>query len=206
MRKMYILIPVFILMLGAVGFYVSKHNAFAPVQQHSMIDGLKDDFFTDFNVDQVIETKSFEEKSAPSASNKISPLLPSWDFKGPEILQAQEAQADQERKILDKYALRFQALKQLANERLNILAGKALEEYKQDKTAGKLSKLEFAEKYYSAMELLQANLDRTFSSELDNMKSELQNAHASTQVVEQVRDEYKNSKEKFQQELMEKLN
>jgi hypothetical protein len=128
--------------------------------------------------------------------------LPVWNFRGAEILQAQKAETDIQESIINKYAVRFQALKQVANERLAVLADTGLQEYKRDQAAGTFNKLEFADKYYTAMSFLQENLDKTFYKELDNMNSELEKAGLSSQVSEEIKSEYNDSKEQFQQEIM----
>ncbi len=194
-----------VLVLLAICFAAGKYKAPAPERYDNLIPGLKDEFFSDLDPDQLISSDKKETPESSGTPGDISSMLPVWDFRGPEILKARESKNDDEKAIFNKYALRFEALKQLANERLNILAVKALEEYKQVKPVGKLNKLEFANKYYTAMSYLQENLDRSFNSELDNMKSELEAAGFSTQIVEELRIEYKDSKKKFEQDLMQRF-
>ncbi|MEN6327191.1 MAG: hypothetical protein ABFD18_13440 [Syntrophomonas sp.] len=191
-----------VLALVAMCFAAGKYKAPAPERHDNLIPELKDEFFTDFDPDQVISSDKKPNQTKPKTSDKITSLLPVWDFRGPEILKAQASKNDEEKAIFDKYALRFQGLKQLASDRLAILAVKAWEEYKQVKPEGKLEKLEFADKYYTGMSYLRENLDRSFNSELDNMKSELEAAGFSTQVVEDLQIEYKDSQQKFEQDLM----
>lgn len=194
-----------VLALGAICFAAGKYKAPAPERHDNLIPGLKDEFFTDFNPDQVISSDKMKTQETPKIPDNITSLLPVWDFRGPEILKTQESKNEDEKAILDKYALRLEALRQLANERLNTLAVKAWEEYKQVKPEGKLEKLEFANKYYKGLSYLQENLDRSFNSELDNMESELETAGFSTRIVDELRTEYKNSQEKFEQDLMQRF-
>lgn len=194
-----------VLALGAICFAAGKYTVPAPERYDNLIPGLKNEFFTDFNPDQVISSDKKQNQEKPKTSGNITSQLPAWDFRGPEILKARESKNDDEKAIFNKYALRFESLKQLANDRLKILAIKAWEEYQEVKPEGKLEKLEFANKYYTAMSYLQENLDRTFYSELDNMKSELEAAGFSTRIVEELRTEYNNSKQKFEQDLMQRF-
>ncbi|MDD3022979.1 MAG: hypothetical protein PHE26_03675 [Syntrophomonadaceae bacterium] len=191
-----------VLALVAICFAAGKYNAPAPELHDDLIPGLKDEFFTDFNLDQIISSDKKPDQEKPKTSDNITSRLPVWDFRGSDILRAQASKDDEEKAIFHKYALRLESLKQVVNERLNILALKAWEEYNQVKPEGKLEKLNFANKYYAGMSYLQKNLDRSFNSELDNMKSELENAGFSTRIVGELRTEYKNSKQKFEQDLM----
>lgn len=204
MKRNTIVALLIVLALVGVCFAAGRYSPPAQNEYHNLIAGLNDDFFTNFNPDQSIANKN-DTPAAPKAANVTSSLLPVWDFRGPEILRARKTENRQEKGIYDKYALRFDALEKLANERLNILAAKALEEYNLIKPKGKLEKLELANKYLTAMSCLQENLDRSFYSELDNMQSELEAAGFSTDIIREMKSEYKNSKKEFENALMQKF-
>ncbi|MBO8173573.1 MAG: hypothetical protein H0Z33_17030 [Bacillaceae bacterium] len=78
-----------------------------------------------------------------------------------------------EQKIRDKYYVKFNRLKNLANARLDELFANGYAEYKQSKKTGEPPVADVISRYSSAAKKLQKQVDATFYLLLDQMKNEL---------------------------------
>lgn len=139
----------------------------------------------------VKETQAIEDKATGDKS-KVTKQKPSEVESNPVTKET----------IKKKYTPKFRALEETALDRLDTLFNSAQLEYKQKKKDGTLNKTEFTRKYVRAANKLEEGVDSAFNALLDNMKTEITKHNLSTEMIKDVKQQYKEAISKKKSEYL----
>ncbi len=107
--------------------------------------------------------------------------------------------------IIANYEPSFRALEEKARDRMDDLFLTALDEYRRSERDGTLDRFVLTNKYIQAGRMLEKNVDTTFYSLLDLMKSELNSKGFSTAITAEIEETYLLAKEEKKRELLNRL-
>ena len=107
--------------------------------------------------------------------------------------------------VVKPYLPRFNALENLARQRLDALMAAGLQEYRSQQQQGKVNKTQLARKYLQAADLLESNVDRNFYALIRELEAELKQNNLPTAVIAQAEADYESMKEAQRQALKKRL-
>lgn len=213
-KKFLIVTGVIVLITALVGFW-GYNKYFTPDQeiQQQLNSQFGPDFFNSFDDEKVVDDTKLGDNSAKL--NDI-PVIGSMSETGKEqdadrqltsstpvdknVVAKRITQDD----INNIYNPQFSHLKNVALSRLDTLYSAALQEYKQGRKDGTLNRGELVQKYIQAGTMLEANMDKQFSSTLYAMQAELIANNLPTDILGVIKSEYENAKSDKRSELLAK--
>ena len=143
-----------------------------------------------------IDNGSLTDKPLPLEGDKSAPQV------AVSIDDKKTAPQITEKTIIDKYAPKFSAIEQFTNSRLDQIYAAAEQEYGEQSRAGTLNHAAWTQKYLQACLKLQDSVNPQFYGLVNEMEAELKANNLSTNVIDEIKQEYTAGKYQKIKELL----